>query len=101
MCEHEGQACPGSSCRCECMNCQFPEDDDETNEVTHRPDPDTIEATVDSDGGVQVTFDCICGEEYCFFTKTIDATEFRHIPAEDTPNDDADRRLIVLSNEEA
>lgn len=31
MCEHETTPCPGRSCRCECMNCQFPteEEDDE------------------------------------------------------------------------
>ena len=26
MCEHEGKPCSGKSCRCECMNCMFPED---------------------------------------------------------------------------
>ncbi len=27
MCEHEGEECR-RSCRCECMNCMFPEDED-------------------------------------------------------------------------
>ena len=25
MCDHEGQPCPGRSCRCVCMNCMFPD----------------------------------------------------------------------------
>ena len=27
MCEHEDRNCPGRNCRCECMNCMFPETD--------------------------------------------------------------------------
>jgi hypothetical protein len=29
MCDHEGQPCPGRSCRCVCMNCMFPDNDDD------------------------------------------------------------------------
>lgn len=32
MCDHEGQPCPGRACRCVCMNCTFPEADEEDEE---------------------------------------------------------------------
>lgn len=37
MCEHEGRACPGPSCWCECMNCPDfdDQDDDEQDTACH------------------------------------------------------------------
>jgi len=32
MCDHEGQECPGRSCRCVCMNCLVGDVDDEVEE---------------------------------------------------------------------
>jgi hypothetical protein len=32
MCDHEGQECPGRSCRCVCMTCMFGENDQEDDD---------------------------------------------------------------------
>jgi hypothetical protein len=32
MCDHEDQPCPGRSCRCVCMNCMFPVNEDDDDE---------------------------------------------------------------------
>jgi hypothetical protein len=40
MCDHEGQACP-RHCRCECMNCQFRDEDVRWNTGSHRYDYST------------------------------------------------------------
>jgi hypothetical protein len=42
----------------------------------HKPDPGTGMVAIDSEGSVSVTFDCVCGDFYCFYTGSV--TELRH-----------------------